>query len=335
MASGGEDRVELSIVVPMMNEGEMVDALFERLVPVLERAEPDYEILCVDDGSTDDTWQRLVAARAANPRIRAIALSRNFGKENALTAGLDFAGGRAVIPMDADLQDPPELIPEMLRLWREGNDVVLAHRAARDEEPMLKRATADAFYRLIGRFSPLEIPADVGDFRLMDERVVAALAMLPERSRFMKGVFAWLGFRKAVIEYERPARALGRGKQSWGRLWALALDGLVSFTAAPLKIWSYIGFLAALAAAVYATIIIVRTMIWGVDVPGYASLLVVTLFMNGIVLIGLGVMGEYMARIFIEVKRRPVYLIARHEGIGALDGQAVASRPSVSKRPVA
>ena len=332
MADNG---IELSIVVPMMNESEALDALFARLVPVLEQAAPEYEILCIDDGSTDDTWDRLQAHRERNPRIRAIALSRNFGKENALTAGLDFAAGRAVVPMDADLQDPPDLIPEMLRLWREGADVVLAHRADRAAEPALKRATAVGFYRLIGRFSPIEIPADVGDFRLMDQRVVSALAMLPERSRFMKGVFAWLGFRTATLHYDRPARTQGAVKQNWGRLWSLALDGIVSFTAAPLKIWTYVGFLAALGAAIYATIITVRTVIYGVDVPGYASLLVVTLFMNGIVLIGLGVIGEYIARIFIEVKRRPIYLIDRHAGVDALNGKAVASRPSVPERPVA
>ena len=319
--------VALSVVIPMMNEGAMVEALLARLVPVLEEAEPDYEILCIDDGSTDDTWERLMEARAQNPRIRAIALSRNFGKECALTAGLDFATGRAVVPMDADLQDPPELIPEMLRLWRDGHDVVLAHRAARPEDGALKRATAGWFYSVIGRLSQTRIPPDVGDFRLMDARVVAALALLPERSRFMKGVFAWLGFRTATVEYQRPARARGAAKQNWRRLWGLALDGIVSFTAAPLKIWSYVGFTAAFGAALYALFIIVRTLIWGVDVPGYASLLVVVLFMNGVVLIGLGAIGEYMARIFIEVKQRPIYLVARHAGVAALEGKAVATRP--------
>lgn len=325
--------VELSIVIPMMNEGSMVDALFDRLVPVLEKAAPDYEVVCIDDGSTDDTWQRLLAARSRNPRIRSLSFSRNFGKESALTAGLDFAAGRAVVPMDADLQDPPELIPRMLGLWREGNDVVLARRSARGADTLPKRLTARWFYSLIGWLSPTEIPADVGDFRLLDRRVVEALRMMPERSRFMKGIFAWPGFRTAVVEYERPGRLHGPEKQNWGRLWALALDGIISFTAMPLKVWSYIGFVVALGAVLYGLFIIVRTLIWGADVPGYASLLVAILFMNGLVLIGLGVVGEYMARIFVEVKRRPLYLVSRQAGIPALEGAAVAGRPIAAKDP--
>ena len=325
--------VELSIVVPMLNESAMLERFFARLVPVLEGVTERYEILCVDDGSTDDTFQRLEAYRAENPRIRMIGLSRNFGKENALSAGLDFAAGLAVIPMDADLQDPPEVVPEMVAKWREGYDVVLARRTSREGEGWVKRATARAFYRLIGRLSQVEIPENVGDFRLMDRRVVEALATLPERSRFMKGVFAWLGFRQAVVEYAREPRAAGSAKQNWPRLFALAIDGLVSFTAAPLKVWSYIGFAVAAFAGGYGLFIILRTLIFGADVPGYSSLLVVTLFMNGLVLIGLGVLGEYMARIFTEVKRRPVYVIAAHAGVAALAGHSFATRRLTPKRP--
>ena len=325
--------VELSIVVPMLDESAVLDRFFARLVPVLESITDRYEILCIDDGSTDDTFQRLEAYRLANPRIRLIGLSRNFGKENALSAGLDFAAGLAVIPMDADLQDPPEVVPEMVAKWREGYDVVLARRASREGESWAKRATAHAFYRLIGQLSQVAIPENVGDFRLMDRRVVEALATLPERSRFMKGVFAWLGFRQVVIEYDRELRAAGIAKQNWPRLFALAIDGIVSFSAAPLKIWSYIGFAVAAFAGCYGLIIILRTLIFGSDVPGYASLLVVTLFLNGLVLIGLGVLGEYMARIFIEVKRRPVYVIAAHAGVDALTGHSFATRRLTPQRP--
>jgi glycosyltransferase involved in cell wall biosynthesis len=325
--------VELSIVVPMLNESAVLDRFFARLVPVLERVTDRYEILCVDDGSSDDTFARLEAYRAKNPRIRLIGLSRNFGKENALSAGLDFASGQAVIPMDADLQDPPEVVPQMVAKWREGYDVVLAKRASREGESWMKQATAHAFYRLIGRLSQVQIPEDVGDFRLMDRRVIEALATLPERSRFMKGVFAWLGFRQIVIEYAREVRAAGIAKQNWPRLFALAIDGIVSFSAAPLKIWSYIGFAVAAFAGGYGVFIILRTLVFGVDVPGYASLLVVTLFMNGLVLIGLGVIGEYMARIFTEVKRRPVYVIAAHAGVPALAGQSFATRRLMPERP--
>jgi glycosyltransferase involved in cell wall biosynthesis len=325
--------VELSIVVPMLNESAMLERFFARLVPVLEGVTERYEILCVDDGSTDDTFQRLERYRMDNPRIRLIGLSRNFGKENALSAGLDFAAGLAVIPMDADLQDPPEVVPEMVAKWREGYDVVLARRASRAGEGWAKRATAHAFYRLIGRLSHVDIPENVGDFRLMDRRVIEALAALPERSRFMKGVFAWLGFRQTVVEYAREPRAVGTAKQNWPRLFALAVDGIVSFTAAPLKVWSYIGFAVALFAGGYGLIIILRTLIYGTDVPGYASLLVVILFMNGLVLIGLGVIGEYMARIFTEVKQRPVYVIAAHAGVDALTGHSFATRRLTPERP--
>jgi glycosyltransferase involved in cell wall biosynthesis len=333
MTAEAPKSVELSIVVPMLNETAVLDGFFARLVPVLESVTPDYEILCIDDGSTDDTFARLAAFRAQNPRIRLIGLSRNFGKENALSAGLDFASGRAVIPMDADLQDPPEVVPQMVAKWREGYDVVLARRASREGESWVKRTTAHAFYRLIGRLSQVEIPENVGDFRLMDRRVVEALATLPERSRFMKGVFAWLGFRQVVVEYAREPRAAGTVKQNWPRLFALAIDGIVSFSAAPLKVWSYVGFGIAAFAGCYGVFIILRTLIYGVDVPGYASLLVVTLFMNGLVLIGLGVVGEYMARIFTEVKRRPVYVIAAHAGVPGLAGHSVATRRLTAQRP--
>lgn len=333
MISETQEPVELSIVVPMLNESAMLRRFFLRLVPVLESVTEHYEILCVDDGSTDDTFQQLEAYRAQNPRIRLIGLSRNFGKENALSAGLDFAIGLAVIPMDADLQDPPEVVPEMVAKWREGYDVVLAKRASREGEGWAKRATAHIFYRLIGGLSQVNIPENVGDFRLMDRRVVEALATLPERSRFMKGVFAWLGFRQIVIEYNRESRAAGTAKQNWPRLFALAVDGIVSFTAAPLKVWSYIGFAVAAFAGCYGLVIILRTLIYGTDVPGYASLLVVTLFMNGLVLIGLGVIGEYLARIFTEVKRRPVYVIAAHAGVNALTGHRFATHRLVPESP--
>ncbi|HSF95385.1 MAG TPA: glycosyltransferase family 2 protein [Thermohalobaculum sp.] len=333
MSTDFPDTVEISIVVPMLNETAVLDRFFERLVPVLEGITAHWEILCVDDGSTDGTFQRLEAFRASEPRIRLIGLSRNFGKENALSAGLDFAAGLAVIPMDADLQDPPELVPQMVAKWREGFDVVLAKRMTREGEGWAKRTTAQMFYRLIGRLSQVDIPENVGDFRLMDRRVVEALANLPERSRFMKGVFAWLGFRQAVIDYAREPRAAGEVKQNWGRLFALAVDGIVSFSAAPLKVWSYLGFAVALFAGLYGAFIILRTLVLGVDVPGYPSLLVVVLFMNGLVLIGLGVIGEYLARIFIEVKRRPVYVISAHAGVATLAGQGVATRRLVAQRP--
>ena len=317
MARQSNGQVLLSVVVPMYNEEEVVDAFFERIVPILEGVSPDYELICVDDGSRDGTFEALHDRHLMNPRIKAIRLSRNFGKEMALTAGLDYARGQAVIPIDADLQDPPELIPGMVAKWREGYDVVLARRADRSTDSFAKRMTANLFYRLIGRLSKIQVPANVGDFRLMDRRVVDALALLPERTRFMKGVFAWLGFRQVMVDYVREPRAAGTLKLRFKSLFDLALEGVTSFSDLPLKIWSYVGFACALLAVAYGAFIILRTLVHGVDVPGYASLITVILFTNGLILLGLGVIGEYLSRVFAEVKGRPLYLIQDH--LGALE----------------
>jgi len=311
----------ISVVVPMFNEAEALDAFFDRLVPVLRGITADYEVICVDDGSTDSTFDLLTRRHAGDGRIKVLRLSRNFGKEIALTAGLDFARGAAVIPIDADLQDPPELIPELVAKWREGFDVVLARRADRSADSLKKRLTAGGFYRMIGRLSKIPIPANVGDFRLMDRRVVGALALLPERTRFMKGVFAWLGFPQATVDYQRAPRIAGAAKQRFHPLWNLALEGIVSFTNLPLKIWSYVGFACAAAAAAYGGYIVARTVVYGIEVPGYASLLTVVLFMNGLILLGLGIIGEYLSRIFIEIKGRPLYLV--RDRLGALEPAAV------------
>lgn len=323
--------VEISVVVPVFNESEGLDVFFREVISVLSGITDRFEILCVDDGSTDDTYARVFAMHARDSRVRIVRLSRNFGKENALSAGLDLAVGAAVIPIDADLQDPPEVIPQLVAKWREGYDVVLARRISRDGEGLFKRATAGAFYKLLSRISPTEIPANVGDFRLMDRRVVEALGQLPERTRFMKGIFAWLGFHQATVEYNRPTRTGGKPKQSWGRLFALALDGIISFSALPLKIWTYFGLVVAVGAVVYALFIIVHTLTSGNDLPGYPSLIVVILFMNGLLLTGIGVIGEYLARVFVEVKQRPIYIISSHAGVASLDAQAAQSGNSVNQ----
>lgn len=325
--------VEISIVVPVFNEAEAIGNFLSRILPVLDGVTRRFEILFVDDGSRDGTYDLLETERSTDGRIRMIRLSRNFGKENALSAGLDFAVGAAVIPMDVDLQDPPDVIPELVARWRDGFDVVLAKRRTRDDDGLMKRFSAGAFYRLLRRLSAIEIPADVGDFRLMDRRVVEVLAELPERSRYMKGIFSWLGFNHAVVEYDRPGRASGSAKQNWRRLFGLALEGIVSFSALPLKIWSYFGFVVAALAALYGLLIVVMAIFYGIDVPGYASLITVILFMNGLVLIGLGVIGEYLARVFTEVKRRPVYIISGHAGVGVLEGRDVATRRLLPQGP--
>jgi glycosyltransferase involved in cell wall biosynthesis len=301
--------VELSVVVPMHDEESVVDLFFDRLEPVLSGITEDYEVVCVNDGSGDGTLERLIAHHRRNGRVKVIDLSRNFGKEYALSAGIDYSTGRAVIPIDADLQDPPELIPDLVTKWREGYEMVLAVRTDRRSDSFAKRTSAGAFYRLINRLSDVPLPANAGDFRLMERKVVNALGSMRERGRYMKGMFAWLGFRQAVVTYSRPARAAGRSKWQGWKLWNFALEGIISFTSLPLRVWSYFGLAIAGSAFVYALYIIVRTLIYGIDVPGYASLAVLMLFLSGMILIGIGVIGEYLARIFVEVKQRPLYLV--------------------------
>ncbi|MND58879.1 hypothetical protein D3C80_500520 [compost metagenome] len=296
----------------MMNEEDGIPVLFDRLVPILLSTERSFEVICVNDGSRDGTLALLQEYQQRYPFIVVVDLSRNFGKEAALSAGLMQAIGKAVIPLDADLQDPPELIPEMLSVWDKGAEVVLAVRAKRESDTALKRATANAFYRIINAISEISIPPNAGDFRLMDRIVIDALKQLPERTRFNKGIFAWLGFRTESIEYERPHREVGTTKWNYRKLWNFAIDGITSFSSAPLRIWSYLGVFIAGCAMLYGLIIIFKVLILGQrDVPGYASLMTVLLFSNGIVLIGLGVIGEYLSRVFIETKKRPLVIIRK------------------------
>lgn len=302
----------LSLVVPFYNEGDAIPAFFARVVPILESVPAaSFEIVCVNDGSSDDTLARLLEVSRYDGRVRVIELTRNFGKEAALTAGIDEAIGDAVIPIDADLQDPPELIPTLVGKWREGAEVVLAQRASRASDTLLKRVTATAYYRVHNFLSDLKIPENVGDFRLMDRAVVNALKQLPERHRFMKGLFAWVGFSTAIVQYERAPRSAGESKFSAWRLWNLALEGITSFSTLPLRSWTYLGSFIAGLAFCYGTYIVARTLILGVDVPGYASVLSLLLFFGGVQLIGLGVVGEYIGRIYDESKGRPIYLVKR------------------------
>jgi glycosyltransferase involved in cell wall biosynthesis len=308
MPAGGND-VELSVVIPLYNEELNIDCLFERLESVLNRLNMSYEIVGVNDGSKDNTLGRLVEHHRRNPAIKVVGLSRNFGKEIALTAGIDYTSGKAVVPIDADLQDPPELIEELVAKWREGYDVVCATRLSRQGESWLKRFTANAFYRVIERMSPVPIPRNTGDFRLLDRRVVEALKTLPERTRFMKGLFAWVGFKQTSIFFERPQRYKGTTKWNYWRLWNFALDGITSFSFLPLKVWSYMGLIVSAISLIYALYLVIRTFIFGIDVPGYASLMVAVLFMGGVQLISLGVIGEYLGRVYQDVKGRPLYLV--------------------------
>ncbi len=305
----------LSVIIPCFNEADGIDALAQALEPVLDDIKDgDYEVLLVDDGSRDATLECIEAWRGRNPRVHFVRLARNFGKEAAMTCGLHFAQGRTVVILDADLQDPPALIPEMMEKWRQGADIVLAHRALRREDSWFKRLTAAAFYRVMSVLAGRAVPANVGDFRLMDRRVVDALLHLPEKTRFMKGLMNYVGFEISTIEYERPGRHSGTSRLSFWRLWNLALEGITSFSTAPLRAWGYLGFLFAALGLVYAGWIVVRTLLYGIDVPGYASLATLLLFFSGLQLISIGIIGEYLARIFIETKNRPLYVVERMDG---------------------
>jgi glycosyltransferase involved in cell wall biosynthesis len=305
----------VSIIIPFYNEARTISSLFAALWRTLDAiADVNWEIICVDDGSTDTTLAQLIALSTSDPRFKIIELSRNFGKEAALTARRPAPRGDAVIPMDADLQDPPDLITEMLAAWENGAEVVLAKRSDRASDGLLKRQTAGWFYRLHNRLADIRIPENVGDFRLMDRVVVDALKRLPERQRFMKGLFAWVGFRTEIIEYSRPIRDGGKSKFTAMRLWNLGLEGVTSFSMVPLKIWTYIGVVCALLTFSYAIFIVIRTLVSGIDVPGYASLLVAILFFGSMQLISVGVLGEYIGRIYIEAKQRPTYLIRMQYG---------------------
>jgi glycosyltransferase involved in cell wall biosynthesis len=302
--------IVLSVVTPVYNEEAGLAGLHERLSATLIALGETYEIIYVNDGSRDRSLERLHALRCADPSVSIVDLSRNFGKEVAVTAGLDHARGDAVVVIDSDLQDPPEVIPQLVAKWREGFDAVYARRLRRDGETLLKKASAAAFYRLIHRIGPMPIPQDTGDFRLMSRRVVDAVTRLRESHRFMKGLFAWVGYRQAEVGYVRDARFAGTTTWNYWKLWNLALEGITSFTVFPLKVASYAGLLVAMIAFLYGGYVIVRTLLYGADVPGYPSLLAFILFLGGLQLLALGVIGEYLGRTFNEVKGRPLYLVA-------------------------
>lgn len=309
---GDKSDLTLSLVVPVFNEEEAVQLFLDRISQVFE-SQPSVKLECVfvNDGSTDATLERLLERQQKDHRIRIVDLSRNFGKEAALTAGLQVAKGQVVVPIDVDLQDPPELILPMIAKWREGYEVVLGRRVNRDSDSLAKRTSAFWFYRLHNKIAAPKIPENVGDFRLMDRCVVEALKDLPESRRFMKGLFAWVGFRTAYVDYSRPERAIGTTKFNGWRLWNFALEGVTSFSTEPLRIWTYIGVIVSGVSFMFAIYIALKVLAHGVDVPGYASLMVAITFLGGLQLIGIGVIGEYLGRTYIESKRRPIFVI-RH-----------------------
>jgi len=277
----------------------------------MQNVQRPYEIIFINDGSIDNTLNVLLKAKSKNPQIRILNLSMNFGKEAALTAGLEHAIGEVVIPIDADLQHPPEIIIEFIKKWEEGFDVVVGKRTVRTGEGVVKKLTAKYFYKFHNQISDVEIPYNVGDFRLMSRKVIEALKRLPENQRFMKGLFAWVGFNTAVVEYEQAPRAAGKTSYNGWKLWDFALDGITSFSTLPLRIWMYIGFLISFLSFLYGSAIVINTLILGVDTPGYASMITVILFLGGIQLIGIGILGEYIGRIYKETKKRPLYIIEK------------------------
>lgn len=308
------DAPVISMVAPAFNEARNLPEFLAVLVPVLESLGEPWEIVFVDDGSRDDTIGALLAARSQEPRIKVVSLARNFGKDVALTAGLRHARGLAVIPIDCDLQHPPELIREMVAKWRAGADMVVGVRTKRTEEGLVRRNLARAYYGFMKRMTNVAIPPNAGDYRLLDRKIVDVINEMPERCRFMKGIFAWPGFKTETVEFQANVRAAGRSGWSLFKLWRFALDGLFSFSTAPLKIWTYIGGLSALGAFVYLVITLIQKLFFGIDAAGYASLLIVMLFFNGLLLLSNGIQGEYLARIFEEVKGRPLFVVAKKWG---------------------
>lgn len=318
IASYREKRT-LSVVVPAFNEEAVLEEFHARLVAVLDALALDSEIVYVNDGSTDATLSILENLRSKDARTGIVDLSRNFGKEIALTAGLDHSNGDAVVVIDADLQDPPEVIPQLVSEWKNGYDVVFAQRVSRAGETLIKRTTATVFYWIMQNLGPVSIPRDTGDFRLLSRRAVDALRTLRERHRFMKGLFTWIGYRQSAIRYHRDARFAGETKWNYWRLWNLSIEGMTSFTIAPLKVATYIGLLAASGAFIFGIMIILGTLLYGNEVAGYPSLMVIVLFLGGIQLTALGIIGEYLGRVFNETKQRPLYFVQQELTARVLD----------------
>jgi glycosyltransferase involved in cell wall biosynthesis len=309
-----ETRPAISVVVPAYNEQEVLPAFQARIIPVMEAIGLPFEVVYVNDGSRDRTLDIMLALQAADPRVAVVNLSRNFGKEIALTAGLDHAAATdAVVVIDADLQDPPEVIPDLVAAWQQGFDVAYAQRRVREGETWVKKATAAGFYRVMQRIGgKVQLPANTGDFRLMSRRSLDALLALREHHRFMKGLFAWVGFPSTPVLYDRAPRAAGTTKWNYWKLWNFSLEGITSFTVGPLKVATYLGLVTAVFAAIFGAQIILKTLIWGNPVAGYPSLMAVVLFLGGVQLMTLGIIGEYLGRVFNETKGRPLYILERH-----------------------
>ncbi len=324
----------LSVIVPAYNEQEVLPIFHDRLVAALANVEAlvgRWEVIYVNDGSKDATLSVLKELQRGDPAIGVVALSRNFGKEAAMSAGLKLACGDAVILIDADLQDPPELIGEMVRVWQQGADVVNMKRSSRQGETWFKKASAAWFYKVINWLSDVHIPENVGDFRLLSRRAVDALNLLPESNRFMKGLFAWIGYKQVVVEYARHPRAAGQTKWPYFKLFNFAVEGITGFSVVPLRLASYAGFLTAFSAFVYALFLLVKTLTIGDSVKGFPTLILTILILGGLQLMAMGIIGEYLGRLFMESKRRPLYLIDEYLAAQAASTSAETSAKAIDK----
>jgi len=319
----------VSVIVPAYNEAIVLPVFHRRLVSVLETLSCEFEVIYVDDGSSDATPDILQQFHIQNSVIGIVRLSRNFGKEPAMSAGLRLAKGECVIVIDADLQDPPELIPSMIDAWHHGADVVNMRRRSRKGETWLKKASAHAFYHVINRLSETSMPENVGDFRLLSRRAVDALNKLQEQNRYMKGLFSWIGFGQVTLDYDRDARAAGKSKWRYWQLWNFALEGITGFSTAPLKVATYVGFVSATSAFVYAAYFLIKALMISDPVSGFPTLIVTILFFAGIQLMALGVIGEYLGRLFIESKRRPLYIIEDYQSPATSAGPYANSHQEV------
>lgn len=299
----------LSIIAPAYNEEENIKSFYNTIKPILDKLTKNWEVIFIDDGSRDNTLEIITNLNKSDERIKVISFSRNFGKEIALTAGIDYADCDVVIPIDTDLQDPPELIEDMIKYWKEGYDVVYAKRKVREGETFMKLFSASMFYKVMGKMAHINIPENVGDFRLLDRRVVLELRKLKEKTRFMKGIFSWVGFKSKEILFERKKRDAGETKFNFWGLWNFAIDGITSFSMFPLRIFLYSGFGVMFFSFLYALIIIFKTLYFGADLAGYPSIMVTILFFGGVNMFAIGVIGEYLGRVYEEVKNRPLYII--------------------------
>ena len=312
----------ITILIPCFNEENSLDLLYERLRNMTSQlSQYRFQILLVNDGSKDNTLAKMQELHTKDSTVSYLSLSRNFGKENAMLAGLDFAEGDAVILLDADLQDPPELIPQMIEEWEKGYDDVYARRRSRAGETWFKKASAYWYYRILQKFADIDIPSDVGDFRLLDRQAVDALCSLRERQRYTKGLFSWIGYNKKELLFDREPRAAGNSKMNFLKLFGLAVDGITSFSVAPLRLASILGIIISSIAFIYLVFVIAKTLLFGDPVAGYPSMISIILFMGGIQLIVLGIIGEYVGRIFYESKRRPDYLVSEYNGNKVFPGK--------------